>query len=194
MVFFSQRNQESQNFLEGKEKKITWCHRCHPFHHHHTPGFFEPPVPPTIQAHGTSPPTQGRREGEGFLGSLCMKQMWRAGSLLSPPVIAITSLLPRLVDPIYMPQGGEGCVCGSRMTTPQKTKVSFHGSKEIFNFFFFFTEFFSIFLMRFHGAPEPRNVPLVLLILQEEEAAMGWHLLFLFCSSLSPFPIVVDDV
>ena len=49
--------------------------------------------------------------------------------------------------------------------------------------------------MRFHGAPEPRNVPLVFLILQEEEATTFWYLLlfFFFIPSLSPFPEFDDD-
>ena len=48
--------------------------------------------------------------------------------------------------------------------------------------------------MRVNGAPEPRNVPLVLLILQEEEATMFWYLLlFFFIPSLSPFPEFDDD-
>ena len=49
--------------------------------------------------------------------------------------------------------------------------------------------------MRVNGAPEPRNVPLVLLVAQEEEATMAWYLLlfFFFIPSLSPFPCCVDD-
>ena len=142
MVFSSQRNQESQFFgRKGKKRKSLGVIIVIPFTTTTHPVFFEPPVPPTIQAHGTSPPTQGRGRERAFWWSLheADVESW----VLALPTRNHHHLPPpQAGGPHPHATGGEGCVCGSRMTTPQKTN-SFLEATKVFNFFFL--QDFSIF-------------------------------------------------
>ena len=146
-MFFKKKS-KNQNFFgregKGKENHLVSSSLSSLSPPPHTPVFFEPPVPPTIQAHGTSPPTQGRREGEGFLGGFCAKQRWRAGSLLSPARSHRHLPPPQAGGSHPRATGGVGCECGVGMPPLTKT-TSFLESTKVFNFFFFLPSFFLFF-------------------------------------------------
>ena len=139
--------------MEGRGKNhFFFCHHHHPLttitHPRVKSSSFFFILTPCASNHPSTRYESAAREegeGEGFLGGFCVKQRWRAGSLLSPAHSHHHLPPPQAGRSHPRATGGVGCGCGVGMTPPQKTKVSFHGSKEIFNFFFFLPSFFLFF-------------------------------------------------
>ena len=150
-MFFKEKSKKIKNFLEGRKNHFFFL-TLPPLspHHNHTPqgqsvSFFFILTPCASNHPSTRYESAAREEGEGegFLGGFCVKQRWRAGSLLSPARSHCHLPPPQAGRSHPHATGGVGCVCGVGMTPPQKTKVSFLESTKVFNFFFL--QDFSIF-------------------------------------------------